>query len=252
MAIADTDLLFYGSADMPDDDSNLEIGGAIDETVKIEFTDIDAAGAVEAVSSDGGDTSQTITLYGRNEAGELISSAKTMNGVTPVDFDGTFERLLKVTLSGVGAGTITVRKDGDAGDLMVLEAGITEIRRIFYSALAEESGGSERKYYEKIFAKNAHGTLTLTSAVITENADPSGKCAFDLESSLDGTDTNGAGNNRQVAPGGYSFDSAAKNVANSQNLSAGSAQGIWMELTLAAGTAPAKTSVTMRLTGNST
>jgi hypothetical protein len=218
----------------------------------MEFTDITPSGTIEALSSAGGDTTQTITLTGRNVAGELISSAKTLTGITPVDFVGTFERILKVVLSGTCAGTVTVRKTSAGGDLVIMVPGLTQVRRIFYAALAEEAGGAARKYYEKIFVKNTHATLSLTSSVVSEFADPSTVCAFALEASLDGTDTNGAGNNRQVAPGGYVFNSTAKNVVNSQNLTAGAAQGIWMELSLVAGLAPAKTSVTMRLTGNST
>jgi len=57
---------------------------------------------------------------------------------------------------------------------------------------------------------------------------------------------------RRTDPGGLTFDSATKNVANSQNLTAGSAQGIWIKLTLAAGDAAQKTSYTLRASGSST
>ena len=252
MPIAASDLKWYGSAVMPDDDSTTQIGGAIATTKKVEFTDITPAGLIEMVSSNAGDTTQTVTLYGRNPSGVLISEAKALNGVVVVDFTLTWERILKVTMSATAVGTVTIRKDAAGGDLILLEPGLTEVRRLFYAALAEEVGGAERNYYEKIFVKNTHGSLTLTSSVITEDADPSTVCSFDLVSILDGNDNNGVGNNRQVAPGGYVFASTPHNVANSQNLTFGSAQGIWMELTLAAGLAPAKTSVTMKLTGNTT
>lgn len=251
MAIADTDIKWYGSALMPEDDTTEDGGGAIDATTKIEFTDITPAGLVEMVSSEAGDTTQTVTIYGRNSAGELISQAKTLNGVTPVDFTLTWERILKAVMSATATGTVTIRKDGDAGNLITMEPGITEVRRLHYAAFAEESGGAERNYYEKIFAKNTHGTLTLTSAVVSEYADPSVVEAFAVESSLDGTDVN-TGQTRLQAPSGYTFNSSSKDVANSGNLTAGSAQGIWMRLTLAAGTAPAKTTVTMRVTGQTT
>lgn len=250
MSIQASDIKAYGSAVMPDDDSVNNIGGAIDTSKKVEFTDIAPAGTVEMSSDNAGDTTQSVTVYGRNNAGELVNEAKTLNGTTWVAFTTTFERILKVVMSAAATGTVTIRETGPGDDLVTMEPGITEVRRPFYNASAPASG--TRKYYEKIFFKNDHATLTLTSAVIKENADPSGKIAFALETSLDGTDTNGGGNNRQVAPSGYTFDSADKNVANSQNHSAGSAQGVWMELSLAAGDPAQNTTYTLREEGNST
>ena len=82
-----------------------------------------------------------------------------------------------------------------------------------------------------------------------EQADPSGKVAFALESTLNGSDDNGVGNNRLVAPSGYTFDSAAKNVANSQNHSAQAGQGVWLELSLTAGDTAVKSNVVLRESG---
>lgn len=252
MPIAATDIVVYGSASMPDDDTPTEIGGAIDTTTRITFTDIGPTDNIEAVSSNAGDTTQTLTVYGRNAAGELVNEAIALNGTTLVTIAQVFERVLKATLSASCAGTVTVRDESTDTTIMTFEPGVTEIRRPFYNALAEASGGANRKYYEKVFYKNNHGTLTLTSAQIVEQSDPSGLIAFALESSLGGSDTNGAGNNRQVAPGGYTFNSSTKNVANSQNHTAGAAQGVWLELTLNAGEAAANTTFTLRETGVST
>lgn len=253
MPIAASDIQFYGSATMADDDSTTEIGGAIDTSVKMEFTDIDAAGAIEVVSDSAADTTQTVTVTGRDPSGEVISSTKTLTGTSAVDFDGTFERILKVVKSATTTGTVTVRKDGDAGDLVVMEPAITEVRRIFYGAVADVSGGSARTYYEKIFVKNEHSTLSLLSAQIKENSDPESQISFALETSHDGSGTNGAGNNRQVAPssGVGAFDSTAKNVAET-DLAAGEAQGIWLKLDLPAGDAATKTTYQLRCTGNTT
>lgn len=126
---------------------------------------------------------------------------------------------------------------------------IMQVRRPFFNASAPSTG--TRKYYEKLFFKNTHATLALTSAVIKEASDPSGKIAFMLPATLDDTGGNGAGNSRQVAPAG-TFDSADKNVANSQNHSAGAAQGVWVELSLAAGDPATKTTYTLREQGLST
>lgn len=251
MPIVASDIVAYGSANMPDDDSGLNIGGAIDTSIRVVFTDIAATDEIEILSSNAGDTTQTVTIYGRNAAGELVSDSATLNGLTPVLVAGTaFERVLKIIISAAHTGTVTVRDQDTDTTIAAMEPGVLEVRRPFYDAAADASGGSARTYYEKVFFKNNHGSLTLTSAVIKEQADPSTKVDFDLESTLDGTDTNGGGNNRQVAPGGYTFDSADKNVANSQNLTAGSAQGVWLRLSLAAGDAAQNTSVTMRVSGN--
>ena len=249
MPIVAADIIAYGSASMPDDDTPTGIGGAIDTAVKVVFTDISATDTVEILSSSGSDTTQTVTIYGRNAAGELISEAEALAGLTPQTTTATFERILKVVMSATAVGTITIRKQTDDVEIATLEPGLTEVRRPFYDAAAEASGGAARTYYEKIFFKNTHGTLSLTSSKVQEQADPSGNVSFDLESTLDGTDTNGVGN-RQTHTGGYSYDSASKNIANSQNLTAASAQGVWLLLDLPAGEPADNTSITMRVSGN--
>jgi hypothetical protein len=249
MPIVASDIVAYGSASMPDDDTPTGIGGAIDTAIRVVFTDIAATDQIEFLSSSAGDTTQTLTIYGRNAAGELVSEGNTLTGVTVVTTTLAFERVLKITLSATAAGTITVRDQDTDTTIASIEPGVTEIRRPFYDAAADATGGSTRNYYDKVFFKNDHGSLTLTSAVIKEQADPQTVVDFDLESTLDGSDTNGAGN-RQTHTGGYTFDSTDKNVANSQNLTAGSAQGCWLRLQLTAGLGAQNTSVTMRVSGN--
>ena len=51
MAIVAADIIAYGSASMPDDDTPTGIGGAIDTAVKVVFTDISATDTVEILSS---------------------------------------------------------------------------------------------------------------------------------------------------------------------------------------------------------
>ncbi len=250
MSIAASDIKVYGSQVMADDDTVTNIGGAIDTTKKVEFTDIDPTGTIEVSSDNSGDTTQTVTVTGRDSSGAIVSESKTLNGTTWVQFTTTFERILKAVLSGSATGTVTIREQGPGDNLITFEPGVLEVRRLFYNAAAPASG--TRKYYEKIFFKNTHATLALTSAQISEQSDPSGKIAFALESSLDGNDSNGAGNNRQVAPSGYTFDSTAKNVANSQNHSPGAAQGVWLELTLSSTDSAMKTTYTLRESGYST
>ncbi len=336
MPIIATDINFYGSATMPLDDTTTNIGGAIDTTRSIVFEDVTPSGNIQIVSTLGGDTTQTVTVTGRDAAGVLISETKTLNGQTPVAMttNTTWERLLRAVKSASTGGVVAVEQvtaghSGTAqaggaqqitlaagasatnnayrGWIIRITAGtgagqirsitetdqaqayngatkiatvnrawsvqpdntsqyrispgmlfdltphqIMEVRRPFYAAVADAPGGAARTFHEKIFVKNSHATLTLTAAQIIEQADPSAVISFAVESSLGGSDTNGAGNSRLVAPGGYTFDSAAKNVANSQNFTALGVQGVWLRLTLAAGAAPAKSSVTLRCAGNTT
>ncbi len=251
MPIVAEDIIAYGSASMPDDDVATGIGGAEDQTIRVVFTDITANDTVEILSDAGGDTTQTVTIFGRNTAGEIVSEVETLNGTTPQTTTQSFERILKIVMNSTAVGNVTIRKQSDDSEIAILAPGELEIRRPFYNAAAEAPGGAERDYYEKIFMSNEHATLTLTLATIEEQADPSGNVDFALESSLDGTDTNGAGN-RQTHTGGYTFDSTEKNVANSQNLTALAAQGVWLRLKLPAGEASDNTTFTLRVNGQTT
>ena len=249
MPVLDSDIVVYGSASMPDDDAPQDIGGAIDLTTRISFTDIAATDQVEIFSDNAGDNTQTVTLFGRNAAGELISDPVALNGLTVVSSALTFERIEKILVSAAHAGNITLRDQDSDTEIVVIESGVLQIRRPFYGAGAEAAAGAQRIYYEKIFFRNNHATLSLTNAQILEQIDPTGLVAFGLEATLGGTDTNGAGNNRQVAPAGYSFDDTAKAVANAQNHTALAAQGVWLSLTLAAGAAAQNSSYTLRESG---
>lgn len=139
---------------------------------------------------------------------------------------------------------------------------ITEVRRPFYDAAADVSGGSSRTYYEKIFAVNNNTATALTNAAISKQSDPSsGTLQFALTTALNDTGTIA---NRQTAPatGITAFTSGSApqsiNVPSPQNLPSGAApnaagaQGIWLSLTLAAGLAPAKTGFVMRASGQTT
>lgn len=246
MSIASTDILAYGSASMPEDDSSTS-GGAIDTTCKVVFTDISAADTVEIVSDSAGDTTQTVTVYGRSAAGAVVSDALSLNGTTVVNGVVTFERILKVVVSASHAGTITIRKASDNVTIATLETGLLLLRRLFYAATAEASGGSSKDFYEKIFIKNTHATLTLLSATISENADPSSNITFALANSLNDTESVA---NRLTAPASVgTFNSSDKSAGD---IAAASRQGVWLKLTLAAGAAAAKSTYTLRTSGSST
>jgi hypothetical protein len=249
MSVSASDIVFYGSANMQESDTGTQ-GGAIDLTTKVTFTDISATGLVEILSSNAGDTTQTVTVYGRLASGVIDSEALSLNGTTVVSGAKSFERIMKVVVNAAHTGTITVRKATDDVTIMTLETGILTCRRLFYSATAEASGGSSKDIYEKIFAKNTNGTSALLSAVVKEQADPGANITFDLEDAQNDTNTS---TNRISAPSGMlgSFTGSDKNVPGTDILAAGSI-GIWLKLTLAAGATPAKNTYTVRLSGSTT
>src|SRR3972149_1961530 len=161
MAILASELSYYGATNHQDTDSGTQ-GGAINTAIKIEFTQMTGNSTLEAVLSAAGDTTQTVTVTGRNAAGELITtSAVTLNGTTAVSMGATtFERILKVVLSATCTGTISVRNSSGGTVWSKLESGFTQVRVPFYNAAAEPSGGSNKDYYEKVFVGRTDGKVT--------------------------------------------------------------------------------------------
>lgn len=251
MSVSASDIIVYGSANMPEANGTTS-GGAINTAVKIVFTDIAATDSVKFQSSSAGDT-MNITVTGRSAAGAIVSETMALTGVTlTAATTQTFERILKIVLASTSAGTITITRNTGGATIATMEPGITSVRRLFYDAAADASGGSSRSFYEKVFIKNTNGTTTLTNTQIAENADPTGNITFDLESAVGGS--NSVADRLNTAPTGMlgSFDNTTKTVPSSGNLAAGSAIGVWLKLTLAAGTSATKSTYTLRTTGTTT
>ena len=332
MSIIFGDLEIKGSAVMAEDEVTLKIGGAVDRAVKMIFGRLDANDTYQIVSEAAGDTTQDITVTGRDASGVEISEVISLNGTTVVSGSTTFAKMLKAVKSATCSGIVALMRatpihSGTAlaagvdangniyidlavtasavdnayrGDLVWLPTGtgalqareiiaydgtlqrayvrawgitpdatttyevsngavfelapdeIMEVRRPFYSVSADIPGGSSRTFYEKVFAHNLNQVDALTAAVIAEVAGGvAASVAFDLETTLSGVTTNGAENNRQIAPATFTFDSAAKNVSNSQNFTPDEVQGIWLELTLAAGAPISDDVYGINLTGTS-
>lgn len=253
MPIASGDLVIYGAANIAEADGATQ-GGAINTAVKYIFDSATLANApgpdtVEVLSSNAGDTTQTVTVTGRNAGGSIVSDVLSLNGTSVVAGAVTFERILKVVVSAAHAGTITVRKATGDTTIGTLETGVTQLRRPFYNVAADASGGSSRDFYEKVFYKNNHATLALLAAAVSESADPGANITFDLEDAVN--DNNSIANRLNTAPTGMlsTFASTSKNVPGT-DLAAGAAIGVWLKLTLAAGTAPAKSTYTLNIAGN--
>lgn len=263
MSVIASEIIIYGAANRADSDTGTQ-GGAIDTTVRYVFDDATeansvggSAGALEVLSSSAADTTQTVTVTGRLASGAIETEAFSLNGTSVVTGSDVFARILKVVVSGAHAGTITVRTASDDAEIVNIETGVLEVRRLFYNASAEASGGSTKNYYEKIFVKNTNATLALLDASFAESADPTTLVDFALEDAIDDT---GTVTNRVTAPSAGDlasdgFSSSTKLLstvdAGTADLAAGSAIGIWVHLTLAAGAAANNSTWTLRTTGTS-
>ena len=235
---------------MADDDSILNIGGDIDITKRVVFTDIAPVGRIKIVS-DAADITQTVTVHGRDQAGVLVSEVLVLNGLTVVNGNQSFERILKIVVNATHVGSITVSEFTSSEVLVIMEPTVLEIRRPFYNAVSNATGGSDKTYYEKIFVKNNNTVSALTNATISEISDPLNKVTFGLALTLDDTGNNGAFN-RLTAPGGITFNNLEKDVANSKTHSPNTAQGIWLAFTLLGGDVAVKSSFILRETGETT
>lgn len=243
-SIASSDLVFYNSANMTTDSSSTT-GGAIDTLRRPDFTQMAANDTVRIVSSAAGDTTQTVAITGRLADGSLASETLSLNGTTVVTSVNTYERLLKAEMSATATGTVTVARTTGPTTIRTIPAGERGFQAMFQQLASSTTGATN--WYEKIFVKNTNGTLALTSATIILNADPQAVFTFGLAAALDGSTTT---TNRTTAPAGIAFATTTQSVANSGNLSAGSAQGIWMKLALAQNNAALKSTVTMEVDGN--
>jgi hypothetical protein len=102
MSVLPSDIVVYGSADMPETDGTI-IGGAVDFTRRVGFYDIAPAGNVDVISTSSSDTTTTIAYSGRDATGAVQSQTLTLNGQSWVTGSQSLERLLCAALSGASA-----------------------------------------------------------------------------------------------------------------------------------------------------
>src|ERR1700744_4916310 len=102
MSLASTDLVLYGSANMDQTDGSTQ-GGAIDTTTILTFADPTTvnslATTLKYVSDNNGDTTQTVTVTGRDTTGSVVTETKNLNGTTVVTGTVTFQEILKAVMS---------------------------------------------------------------------------------------------------------------------------------------------------------
>jgi hypothetical protein len=146
----------------------------------------------------------------------------------------------------------------------ILPNPVKAITRLFATAASDIPGGSTRIYYEKVFVVNNNTATALTSAQIQDAANTPtlpGSALLDLALTNALNDT-GTVANRQTVPGSgitaFSTQPAFVNVPAPGNLPSGSApnaagaEGVWLRLTLPAGTTAYDGSADLRTQGSTT
>ncbi len=139
---------------------------------------------------------------------------------------------------------------------------VTSITRAFATSAADIPGGSARTFYEKVFVVNNNAATALTGAQIEIASEsptlPSG-ALLDVALCTALNDAN-TSTNRQTAPaagaGSFVTQPAFVSAPGAGNLPAGGgaagALGVWLRLTLPAGTAAYKGSADLRTQGTTT
>ena len=247
-SIVAADLVAYHSATQSDVDAT-PVGGAIDPLRRPDFTQIAANDTITAVSSAAGDTTQTVTVEGRNAAGSIVTETKTLTGTTLITFStlATVERVLKVELSATCAGTITINRT--TGPVLIRTIPIGERGFSAIHRKGSSSAGGTITYYAKFFWKNTNATNALLAATVTENADPTGLVTHALETSQNGT---GTSTNRQTAPGAVSAFGNTALTTTPVDLAIAAGQGVWLLLSLATNNAAIRSTYTSQLAGSTT
>jgi hypothetical protein len=121
MSVLKRDLVYYGSANMPEADS-LTVGGAVDFTRRVTFADIAPAGSLDYVSSSASDTATKLESQGRDATGVVRTETVTLNGTTIVSGAQSYERLLALAASGATANGPLANPGGTAatGDIAAI------------------------------------------------------------------------------------------------------------------------------------
>jgi hypothetical protein len=260
MSLSASDIKIYQAVNHAENDTDPQ-GGAIDVSGVIVFDSGTLANAlndtIDVVSTSGSDNTQTVTVYGRNAGGSIVSENFALTGTSQVVGSTTFERIMKVVVDATFSGNIEIHANSTSDVIMTLLGsaaapnGVAElsVKRLYYAATANTIGGETKNFYEKIFIKNNHTTLSLLGAAVVESADPAGLIVFDLE---DAVNDNNSTANRVSAPAGMlgSFDGASKNVPG-VDLAAGSAIGCWLRMTLPGGTSAGVNTYTLSISGSS-
>lgn len=241
MSIVAAELIAYGPASQPTDDTSTS-GGAIDALTRPVFTQF-TANAKLALISDGADT-RSVDVVGRDATGAVVSETIVLTGATEVLSVATFERIQSVKAQTTSGTRIVTAKQGSAGATI---GTIPLSEKGFYMMFRNAaSAGTSKLRYEKLFWKNTNATLTLNSAQVTLTADPSTKITLALAASKNDS---GSVANRLTSPGLTFVGVGVAQAVPGNTLEAASAIGTWILQTLGINDPALKSSFTTQLDG---
>lgn len=245
MSILATDLQLWSSANIPTDEVSTG-GGAISTTTRPTLVQLTANSAVDIVSS-AADT-RNVTVTGRDSTGAIQTETHALNGTTTVSGVQVFERVLSVVIASTnGSNTVTITQHSSSATIATIGPNETTRHIAFQQSF---SSTSTKNYYEKHFWKNNNGSLTLTVAAVKLTADPSSVTQIGCAPSINDSATV---TNRLTAPASVTFVGLNVSQAVPTNqIAAGSAIGLWVNMTLAANNAALRSSFTTQLSGQTT
>lgn len=244
MPIVAADLKTYGVASLPEADG-VTSGGAIALLSRPDLTQFSAAAIPEAVSTSAADT-MNCTVRARLASGAINEETKALTGTTPVTF-ASVERILKITLASPAAGTVTVKEGVSGTTRVTLVIGDTISYALFDSSA---SAAAAETRYEKLFKKNTHGTLDLSSAELKLTADPDSKMmAAEATTKDDSGSVADRNTDTKPATSGTFVDDNAAIAVPSSPLAAGEAIGMWLEQSLTGGDSAYRSTFTTQLGG---
>lgn len=243
MPITAAELIAYSPLNRPVDDVTTG-GGGRDVDVRPDFTQLAANDTLEVLSAAAGDTTQNVTVEGRDAAGAILTDTVLLTGTTPVAFTGTFERVLFVDMDADAVGIVTVRRASAGPTVYAIPIGEQGCAAQFQRS-ASEAGATTR--FDKLFWRNTNATLTLNSALVQLTADPSSVIRQGVHTALNDTATI---TDRETAPAGVTFvdDSVTQSVPGT-TLPAVNDIGVWTELALAADNVAIRDTFTTELAG---
>lgn len=240
----------YCAQSHPETDSGVP-GGPIDPLMRALFTDLAASDDVEVLSDDAADVGQNFYISGRDGSGNFVWEINSLNGTTAVICStmGVIERLEEFRmLDDDFIGNITVRRSVAGADIGVVPEGEIGFKRVFRGAYANDNVSKD--YYEKVFLRNIHPTVSVINLEIDEDADPAADLTFTLAAAIN---DEAYTTDRITTPGTDdtnpdTFDASAKDSPS--DLEPGDAIGVWLKLTVAAGQTNTKNTYTLGVAGD--
>lgn len=96
--------------------------------------------ALSMISTDAGDTTQTVLVTGTDAYGQVMSQRKTLNGTTIVNFTKAFKTVTSVAVSAVMTGNLTVGNRDAFGIPVYISDKVFLLSQKFNNTLAMDTG----------------------------------------------------------------------------------------------------------------